>query len=231
MSDVVTPSPKDHILVEAMINSLDKIDSEKTQLELLFLINDLLFNIFLMADKEKASHGIIKEFLQKKELIEINGKVQLIQNSFDDREAYYTSNFVRFLETNGRIESVKPVMSEIEALIGIATSITSQKRYLNEEIGIFINYLFNPKDREVTDDQKLSLFLLLSEEYRKLLENRDITTMVTLGEKSVMMILTKVYDRINTNEVLQNISKGKLTMLMRKFFYVLNGAVTSLQPN
>jgi hypothetical protein len=122
-------------------------------------------------------------------------------------------------------------MSEIEALLGLATNVTSQKRYLNEEIGIFLNYLFNPKDMEVTDYQKLSLYLLLSEEYRKLLEKRDINTMGALGEKSVMMIVTRVYDGIDTDKTLKNISKGKLTTLMRKFFFVLKGAVDSLQPN
>jgi hypothetical protein len=231
MSDIVTPSPKDHIIVEAMVNALVKIDSEKSQLEVLFLINDLLFNIFLIADKEKSSSGIIKELLAKKQLIASNDKIQLISNSLDEREAYYTSNFSRFLEIQANVELARPAMSEIEALLGLATNITSQKRYLNEEIGIFLNYLFNPKDMEVTDDQKLSLYLLLSEEYRKLLEKRDISTMVALGEKSVMMIVTRVYDRIDTDKTLKNISKGKLTTLMRKFFFVLKGAVDSLQPN
>ena len=147
-----------------------------------------------------------------------NGKVEIIPITTEDKQLYLLSELGVFLterppyQENSTTEQASEKSYEIQQRMSITTQLINSKKFLNELIPNFIGYLLGSEDNEVTYDKKLALYVLVSEEYRKVLDERDITSMTILGQKTVLMIINEVYTRINETKELKDQPKEKLTL-------------------
>ena len=90
---------------------------------------------------------------------------------------------------------------------------------------MFTEYLFTVKNKYISDQQRLSLFLLLSEEYSRLLKEKDIQSMTILGQETIEMITNTIYDKIGSSEYLKLLDKGQISHEIRRFFFAIRQIV------
>ena len=227
-NDVLRIHARNHVLIDSMLRSMEKFKFED-ELVVLNQINDLLHNILLLGNSQN-DQVIIKDLIKNKMLLFIDDKVKSIPISYNEQEKYLLSEISYQLDNLSRNTDQEVVQGELNNTIQFAETIISAKRFLSQALEIFLDYLFSPEDNVVSNRQKLKLFLILSEEYNYVLKDRDITSPVVLGHKTIMMIVNRVYQRIDDEINLKEISKDKLIILIKKFFFVIEKTVNSYLP-
>lgn len=213
---------KNHLLLESMVQSIKGMQTIQDEIITLLQVNDLLYNVFLISkDKQRA----ILETIQNDNIVsETNSSVQVLPVTQDEKHTFFLSEMGQLLEKLLPLDDLNNFNDALE----LTFSLVQSRRFLYEEIPIFLSYLFNPNDSSINFDQKLSLYLILAEEYHKTLQGKDITSMAILGQKTIHMIIDTIYTRIESHPDLMTISKDKLSILMKKFFVVLNKTVQKI---
>ena len=213
----------DQLFVASMLEPLTKVRTESNMIDLLVRTNDLLHNIFLI-DPAIASYEVIQDFLSKQILTydPVSNLLSLLPLSISEYQSSLMKHFTTTIPRADGEES--PVQIQVQSLSD------KPKRLLNEDATVLLEYLFIPFKDTITFDEKLSLYCLLSEEYRKMLQQRDITSLAMLGRQTVMLIINEVYEKVNKHPLLQSIPKEQLIILIRKFFNAIQQMIRSFYP-
>ena len=216
---------KSQLVVESILFGIKKLNTIENELFILKQVNQLLYNVFLIGKDFQES---VQKVFQNQDLFsESNGSVYLLPTTQDEKNHYFLSELGIFLEKMLPTNS----QAEFNESLEITFSLIQNRRFINEEIPIFLNYLFNPPDPVLTYELKLKLYLILSEEYHKILLDRDISSMAILGQKTIQMIINGIFTNISEDSELNLLPREKLTILMKRFFIIVTKTVQKLTPN
>ena len=214
---------KNRLVVESIVQRFKNEKTIEDELKTLLQINELLYNVFLIGKEHKEIiQGLLNNDLLQSDL---NGKISILPTTQDEKEEYLLSDMGSLLGKIIPANSDK----DIKMMMDLSNALIHSRRYLHEEIPIFLNFLFN--SNSIDFKVKLDLYLILSKDYHEMLVDKDITSMAILGQKTVWLIINNVYEKINNHEELNKIDKGKLTYLMRKFFFTIEKTIQNLNPN
>ncbi len=213
-----------------MLGPMVKSRTTANLLDLLYQINTLLHNVFLL-NPQTTSYKAIQELLDQNILtydIESNS-ITLLPVSADEKLILIKSETGVFMVNQTENDS-----DEEQFGTSLLSIVDQPKPLLNEKISIFLDYLFIPYSAtnysKFSFEQKLALYVILSEEYNAMLVQKDITTMALLGQETVLVIINEVYSRIDNHPLLSSISKDNLIILIRKFFFALQQMVRNFFP-
>lgn len=211
------------LFIASMLEPLTRAKTDSNMIDLLIKTNDLLHNIFFI-DPSISSYDVIQDFLSNKQLTydPFTNTLSLLPMSIRENQSTLAKQFTTTIPKIDGEESVVEIQ--------IQTLSDKPKRLLNDEIKIFLEYLFIPFNDTITFDQKLVLYCLLSEEYRKMLQQKDITSLAMLGQQTVLLIINEVYEKVDQLPLLEAIPKGRLIVIIRKFFNAIQQMIRSFNP-
>lgn len=216
---------KNRLVVESIVQTLKKEKTIENELKVLLQINELLYNVFLIGKEHKEIiQGLLKNNILQSD---VDGRLFVLPTTQIEKEEYLLSDMgmllVNFLPTKSN--------KDMKIMMELISSLSQTRKFLPEEISVFLNFLFNSTNDSIDFDLKLNLYLILSESYHKMLVDKDITSMAILGQKTIWLMINNVYSLVNAHDKLNKIDKGKLTSLMRKFFFTIEKTIQNLNPN
>ena len=196
---------KNRLVVESIVQTLKKEKTIENELKVLLQINELLYNVFLIGKEHKEIiQGLLKNNILQSD---VDGRLFVLPTTQIEKEEYLLSDMgmllVNFLPTKSN--------KDMKIMMELISSLSQTRKFLPEEISVFLNFLFNSTNDSIDFDLKLNLYLILSESYHKMLVDKDITSMAILGQKTIWLMINNVYSLVNAHDKLNKIDKGKIT--------------------
>lgn len=218
---------REQIVIQSLVPVADELNSTRKHIEKLKILCEIVKNVLLVG-KNYNLQIVIEELIKSNNLVEEESNLFIEPFSTSELADYLSSEMgISLLYSNDQSSSIEELQTQFDLL----KELIQNKKLLQEIVPQFVEFLFRPKPlNDISDDTLLDLYIILSDEYRVLLEERDIENISMLGEKSVFMIINNVYSRIDSNKELSIIDKGLLTKYMRKFFFTIANTIDYLTP-
>ena len=217
-------SSKSFNLVQTLVKVVEELDIQQ-HINQLYNVAEIIQGVLMCyTGQNKSISDFITALKNNCCLVEQKGKILLIPPNYPEIENTLLSQLDKlfYLSDPKNFQSEDSFTIQNQYILEISNQ---NRKFPFEDVLIFMEYLFKVKNSDVSDQQRLDLFLLLADEYSKLLKDKDIKSMTILGQKTIEMISNNVYDQINNHQSLNHLKKDSMSHEIRRFFFAIKQIV------
>lgn len=211
-------------MVDTLISAMKHIEIDQ-HLDNLLKVSRIVQNIFLTINSEQLLlKPAIHQLLQEGNLIEHNNTLELLPQRYVEKQSLFTvaiEGYLSHIAPENEISETNAYGNQVVDLNALANFEKPDFRIIE----LFLEYLFRVKNVKISDSNRVKIFEIIAEEYTEMLREKDIQSLTILGQKTVMLVVTKIYDRINEDDALNILPKGPVSHEIMRFFFVIKQLV------
>lgn len=210
-------------MVDTLISAMKQIEIDQ-HIENLLKVSNIVQNIFLTINTEQVLiEQVIQQLSHEGNLIEHNNTLELYPQKFVERQSLFTVAIAQIASENENVSCEDQNNTALDFCLS-----PNFEQHEFKIIGTFLEYLFRVKNVEISDINRVKLFEIIAEEYSGMLREKDIQSLTILGQKTVLLVVTKIYDRIYEDDSLKILPKSTVSHEIMRFFFVIKQLVKNL---